>query len=272
MITRYLKINLIIIIIIQIFLNYSYALTGTEIINNANDYKNHSWICNSWNARPVNTVIKWNYDDPTGNGGRDIRYPFYPQGVEIGPDPDGEGPLAAPTATGQYTGIAYGWGLGDTIGKYDAKLGSRKPEFLVGNYTDEINIQMYVGVDCSGFLARCIGFPVLKVNPSHPTLGNYYILHPTTSDFMEEIFTDEIEWEEIKKGDILIRRYYEEDKNGDGRISSNEKHYGHIGIALGKPNGTTAGSEVEAIDASSNEVRHNGVKLPPIVATCTYNK
>ena len=235
MIRNYLKLHIYLFLIsLVLSFNNVFALPGSEIIKNAIQHLTWRWYCNDWNAREgyINGIFKSNKDDNPDNN--DIRYPFYPEGAKY---KDENGNIVI--SDGYHTGVAYGWGLGDTIGNYNSKLTNRNPEFLVGNYTDQINIQMYAGVDCSGFLARSIGFPVLKVNPSHPTLGNYYILHPTTEDFIEEIFTDEIEWGEIKKGDILIRRYYEEDTNGDGRISSNERHYGHIGIAMGKPNGTT---------------------------------
>lgn len=253
----YLIIKILLMIGVYLsFLINIYALPGTEIIENANQYLTWVWKCNNWNARDLNKDNNWETND--------YRYPFWPENIEYKHPVTG----IRTVSTGSYTGVAYASRAmmgADTIENYNKKLKERNPEFLVGYYKtkgiNEIDHIYYAGVDCSGFLSRCIGFPVLKVNPTGD-LGEYYILRPTTSDFVKNIFSDVIPWESIVKGDILIREEYI-DENGDRKP-------GHIGIAMGKPNGTTAGSEVEAIDASSNEARHNGVKLPPIVATCTY--
>jgi len=115
----------IILMLISIF-KIIYALNGDDIINNANAYKNHSWYCNDWNARELldsnGNVIKSNRDtDPNNNI---IEYPFYSRGAKYY-DENGN----TVTATGYHTGVAYGWGLGDTIGNYNSKLTNRNPEF-----------------------------------------------------------------------------------------------------------------------------------------------
>lgn len=242
------------------------ALTGSQIIKNADNYRTFTWTCNTRNARPANRIIAWNYNDSTGNGGRDIRYPFYPKGVEIGPDPDGpEGPLPAPTATGEYTGVAYASdeisGTGnDTLENYDKKLESKDPAYLVGFYKiegiEQPPYQYYAGIDCSGLVQRCWSFPPVSFNKN----VQYGLLRITTNHLLlpENLFSDPIDWNEIKKGDLLIRREYISE---DGNTKS-----GHVGIATSSPNG----NEVNAIDASDNTGFHDVINHPPIVGTCTY--
>lgn len=240
---------------------FSYALTGTRIVENADNYRTFRWTCNSWNVRNLNSDGNYRTLDPL--------YPFIAKGEPIGEDPDLEGPLAAPTATGIYNAIPYAWGVGDTIidingvaATFGPKLVSKDPVFLAGNFIDEVNIHYYAGVDCSGLLSRCIRFPVIKVNPSEKKVGDYYLLRPTTVDFFGSLFVDDIKWSEIRKGDILIREPYEEVING-----KRKQHDGHVGIATNAPSGNIVGSSVDAIDASSNTYLDG---VPPIVTTCKY--
>jgi hypothetical protein len=167
--------------------NVSYALTGAQIIEKADAYRAFTWTCNDWNARQVNNNGSW--DKTRDDGGKDWRYPFFPVGEPIGPDPDGDGPQAAPTSTGQYTGEAYGYGLGDTEEIFKSKL---TDGYLVGNIgtqdAENKSVYEYAGIDCSGFVSRCLGFPKTRINSSHP----YMLLHPSTDILYEAYFTDPI--------------------------------------------------------------------------------
>ncbi len=58
---------------IFLFSNILYALTGSQIITNAQNYENFPWACNAQNARPANTGA-WNYYDTTGGGGNGTNY------------------------------------------------------------------------------------------------------------------------------------------------------------------------------------------------------
>ena len=93
---------------IFLFSNFSYALTGTQIVENADNYRTFTWTCNDWNARPLN--CDGLYDPNDIEGTHDPRYPFWPEGEPIGRNPDG----SFIPATGSYTGVAYAYGLRET--------------------------------------------------------------------------------------------------------------------------------------------------------------
>jgi hypothetical protein len=96
----------IFLILVKLLLvsNNVFSLSGLKIIENADSYRTFNWICNTRNARVENRDNKWETTNSL--------YPFIAKGEPIGPDPDGpEGPLPAPTSTGEYTGVAYAWGV-----------------------------------------------------------------------------------------------------------------------------------------------------------------
>ncbi len=243
------------LISVGIFLsaNTIHALTGSQIIEVADNYRTFTWTCNTWNARPENRVIAWNPEKT--NGGRDIRYPFYPAGVEIGPDPDGTGPQVAPTATGSYVGIAYAWGLRETGEVFDEKLSKKKSDgtgYLAGNIDNSIPFYNkwhdYTGIDCSGFVANCVGIPIILRSGS----AKYALWHLGTVHLITEKFTDVINWTETHKGDILIKY---------------EAGGGHVALIKSR-NGVTA----EAIDASPNSIKSGGkiISADPRVKNCSF--
>ena len=249
---KYLTVKIVLkVLIILILSNNINALSGTQIIDKANDYKNHPWICNDWNARSENKIIEWDPKKP--NGGRDIRYPFYPKGVELGPDPDGEGPLAAPTATGQHTGVAYGWGLRETREVFDEKLTKIKSDgtgYLAGNHDktyekeSEANLRWrlwydYTGIDCSGLVWNSMGLPPLPRSSSPYSLCRFNTTHIMNQN---GIFSDEIEWDTLKKGDILIKD-------------------GHVAIVSSSP----AGNRVNVIEAGVKWSEVAGGYKPQVV-------
>jgi len=194
----------------------TWGLNGNEIVANATQYLTWIWTCNPENARIENRIIRWDRTLP--NGGRNALYPFYPQGVEIGPDPDGNGPLAAPTATGQHTGVPYAWGLRETtemFGGSDGRSGKLTwayagKRMLAGNHNntyknDSVNKYKlwaeYTGIDCSGLVWNATGMPALP-RASNP----YSLCRFNTTHIMNDngLFSDAIGWDVLKKGDILI--------------------------------------------------------------------
>ena len=96
---------------------YSFALTGMQIIDNAEDYRDHPWTCNDQNARPLNRD-----EDPNNNISE---YPFYPEGAAYLDENREE-----QTSDGQHTGIPYASGLRDTAGGdgiFEDKIDDREP-------------------------------------------------------------------------------------------------------------------------------------------------
>ena len=100
-----------------------YAINGTQIINNAEDYRDQDWTCNDQNARPENRD-----EDPNNNISE---YPFYPEGAAYLDENREE-----QTSDGQHTGLPYASGLRDTAGIFEDKIDDREPGYLAGN-TDE---------------------------------------------------------------------------------------------------------------------------------------
>jgi hypothetical protein len=96
--------------IILIFIsNCLYALDGNIIVKNAEQYRDHKWKCNDWNARTSNADAKIDNND--------LRYPFYPDGAKY-MDKNG----IPRTSDGWHIGIAYGWGLRETENKRKYQL------------------------------------------------------------------------------------------------------------------------------------------------------
>ena len=96
------------------------ALSGTEIIRNADDYLTLRWYCNVHNAREIvdsnGNIIRSNRDeDPANNI---LEYPFYPRGAGY---LDERG--IPQESTGQHTGMPYAWGLRETVGMFSGSDG-----------------------------------------------------------------------------------------------------------------------------------------------------
>ncbi|MEM5777507.1 MAG: hypothetical protein QXJ06_03590 [Candidatus Aenigmatarchaeota archaeon] len=233
-----------------------FARTGNEIIATAEDYRNHEWICNIQNARDEN---KDNNVD-TNN----YKYPFLPQGQpykEYGSD-------VPRISIGQYTGIAYGWGLRETREVFNEKLGKIKSDgsgYLagwIGPPDDKLyqsNFwEKYTGIDCSGFVANCAGIPILSRSNS------YNIWHPGVVHLMAEYFTDLINWDELKKGDILIKREVIIKSDGSQEIRE------HVAIAKETP---TLGNTIKVIEAAPKYRDENGeIKYRTKVDESIYEK
>src|SRR6056297_1625922 len=170
-----------------------YAINGTQIINNAEDYRDHLWTCNDQNARPLNRD-----EDPNNN----IReYPFYPEGAAYLDENREE-----QTSDGQHTGLPYASGLRDTAGGdgiFSEKIDSEEPNYLAGN-TGAHAYNVYAGLDCSGFVSNCVGIPNIRLNTAFYDYDHAY-WHPGTDNLKSDYFSDKIRWEDVTKGDIIIR-------------------------------------------------------------------
>jgi hypothetical protein len=217
MIQNNLKTKILFFIVFIILLSNSIrALTGVKIIENASQYLTWRWYCNEYNAREgyVNGEYKSNRDENPKNN--DVRYPFYSKGAKY---IDERGVIQE--SDGYNTGVAYAWGLRDTIeifgnGKESdkekgGKLSNTEHTYLAGLLPPDIDEEgtktknkpwdkHYTGMDCAGFVANCIGLPVIR------NQREYWIWHPGTVHFMQDYFADEITWDNLVKGDILVKK------------------------------------------------------------------
>ncbi|GEM_PF-5034062 len=188
----------------------AFALTGNQIISSANEYVNFTWVCNSENARELNKDGIWSTSDPI--------YPFIAKGEPTGPDPDGGGPLAAPTSTGVSIGAPYGWGLGETVAvigngiqgnSKGGKLANIKTPFRAGLLDEDLRGKTqrpwgnyYTGIDCSGFVANCSGLPALRMHSK----SEYWMWHPSSGHFKLDVFSEPvIFWKDVVPGDIFVK-------------------------------------------------------------------
>lgn len=218
-----------------------YAKTGNEIVATAETYRDHSWKCNTWNARPENT----DNNRYTNN----YNYPFWPEN-----QPYQEfGSTELKISTGQYTGVAYGWGLRETREVFDEKLEKIKSDgtgYLAGNHDktyekeSEANLRWrlwydYTGIDCSGLVWVSTGMPQLPRQSSPYSLCRFNTTHIMNQN---GIFSDEIEWNALKKGDILIKD-------------------GHVAIVSSSP----AGNRVNVIESGVKWSEVAGGYKPQVV-------
>ncbi len=161
------------ILIILLIPSLLYALTGNEMESIAQTYLSYSWPCNILNAREKNRD-----DNPINN---DKDHPFFPMGAAM--------KLVDGTTVYQtnpnYTGEAYGWGLIEDTDDFETKLSTHQAGSL---HIYDPNI--YTGIDCSGFVGRSTGIDFVKVKCDHLMMAN---------------LTDPIDWNDVVKGDILVK-------------------------------------------------------------------
>ncbi|RUR06573.1 hypothetical protein [Legionella sp. km772] len=87
-----------------------------------------------------------------------------------------------------YDSVSYNWGGFDTIAEFNKKILTNKMK--AGNVNDRINplLSCAAGIDCSGYVSRVLGLTT--------KLG--------TRDLASVKFSEEIDWFEMKPGDIYI--------------------------------------------------------------------
>jgi len=186
-------VGLIVMLSLSIF-----ALEGSVIITNANKYLINEWKCNIGNARSINADMNF--------ANNDMKYPFYPLGAAIDEDSQGNPILNQDDI---YTGVPYALGLRDDADLFEDKLNSHlagpaatatKEPILAGEI-DRVHSSEFTGLDCSGFISNCLGFPDLRKNNS------YTLWHPGTIHLKNDEYylTDSISWEELCPGDILVK-------------------------------------------------------------------
>lgn len=209
---------LIQIILLIALCNTIYSLTGGQIINNAEGYLNFKWTCNDANARAENR------DDNADTN--NYLYPFWPDG-----EPYKESGSSTPKIwSGQHTGVPYAWGLRETTTMFGGSHGTSGKltwtyageHVLAGNHdktyedksTDSAAKKQenannryrlwseYTGIDCSGLVWNAAGMPALPRASSPYSLCRFNTGHIMNGNGM---FSDPIEWDEIQKGDILIK-------------------------------------------------------------------
>ena len=239
---------------LSLFLNNLFALPGSQIIENAGKYRTFTWTCNIWNARPGNT------DGLTENN--DTKYPFYTAGAKYFDENNVE-----QTSTGQHTGVPYAWGLRETTTMFGGSHGTSGKltwtyagkHVLAGNHdkkyedksTDSAAKKQenaknryrlwseYTGIDCSGLVWNAAGMPALPRASSPYSLCRFNTGHIMNGNGM---FSDSIEWDEIQKGDILIKD-------------------GHVAITSSNP----ANNRVNVIEAAVKWAGATGGYKPQVV-------
>ncbi len=190
--------KIILIILYIVIINKIFALSGVKIIENAEQYLTWQWYCNDWNVRTTNADVEYENND--------WRYPFFPKGERIKKNPDNTYVIS----DGWHTGIAYAWGLRETGEVNREKLEKEEKKYLAG-LLDEANdpegikktpwFKYYTGLDCSGFVANVVGLPYISNGSTNPL----WIWHPSASHLMSELFSEEITWDKLVKGDILVK-------------------------------------------------------------------
>lgn len=247
---KFKKVYITIFMLFILYTDNAIALTGSEIIKRANQYLTLRWQCNPWNAYEVRdskgNILKSNRDPDPNN---DINeYPFYPQGACYLDENN-----IPRISNGLYIGMAYAWGLRESPEVFIEKL--RKINYngtgyIAGNHVktykkkSEENLRWrlwyyYTGIDCSGLVWNSMGFPKLS-RPSSP----YSLCRFSTTNIMDQsgIFSDEIEWNSLKKGDILIKS-------------------GHVAIVCSSP----IGNRVNVIEAVVKRGKFGEVYRPQVI-------